>query len=147
MRRLAAILPACLGCAAPSWAAAPADDRCLAAYDAESTRIEREFAARPPAREPAAQQQWSRELHDALEGAARRARQCQEDSRPKPGSAEFQKEVDRLQPCLAQVDRRVAEFDRRYRGRTLSSAEQVARHEEEARIIDERMQCQRQVRR
>lgn len=147
MRRFVVALLSSFGCAALSWAAASADDRCLADYEAESTRIQREFTARPPAREPAAQQQWSRELHDALEGAARRARQCQEDSRPKPGSAEFQKEVDRLKPCLARVDRRVAEFDRRYRGRTLSSAEQVARHEEEARIIDERMQCQRQVHR
>jgi hypothetical protein len=147
MRRLVVALLACLECAALSCAAAPADDRCLAAYDAESTRIQREFTARPPAREPAAQQQWSRELHDALEGAARRARQCQEDSRPKPGSAEFQQEADRAQQCVAQSQRRIAEVDRRYQGRSPGGAEQTARRDEETRIIDERMECLRQVRR
>lgn len=118
-------------------------DPCTTAFDAEQARIERDFSARPPGPDRDAQVQWSKALHAAMEGAASRARKCQEDGRPKPGSATFQKGLEREQQCSAKANAQLAELDQRYAGHTRSAAEQRTIRDAQARITDERMQCAR----
>jgi len=140
------LLALLIGCSVPAVTASAAD-LCLETFKAEQARVEREFTARPPGPSREAQVQWSRELHAAMEAVAKRARQCEEASRPKPGSPEFQRDLDVLRQCLAGIDQKLVDLDKRYQGRSLAKAEQAARREEESRLIDERMECQRAVRR
>jgi hypothetical protein len=135
-----------VGCSLPA-AVASAADQCLETVRAEQARVEREFTARPPGPSREAQIQWSRELHAALEEIEKRARQCEEDRRPKPGSPEFERDGDALRQCLAGIDQKLADLDARYKGSSLDKAEQAARREAESRLLDERMACQRAVRR
>jgi len=124
---------------------APDTDPCLTAAKAEEERITREYSARPPGPDRDAQVQWSKGLHAALEGVERRERKCQEDRRPKPGSAAFQKNLESAQQCTAKANLQIAELDRRYQGRTLSATEQRTIRDAQTRIVDERMECIRRV--
>ena len=124
---------------------APDTDPCLTAAKAEAARIEREYTARPPGPDKDAQVQWSKALHAALEGVERRARKCEEDRRPKPGSAAFQKILESEQQCSAKANMQIAELDRRYQGRTPSATEQRTIRDAQTRIMDERMECVRRV--
>jgi hypothetical protein len=126
---------------------AATDDRCTAIAEAEQARAIREFGARPPGSDPTAQLQWSRELHAALAEVERRERQCQADARPKPGSAEFQRNLEHAQDCTAQANRRLAAADARFQAGSRDRAAQAAVRAEHDRIIEDRMQCVRQVRR
>jgi hypothetical protein len=124
---------------------APDAEPCLTAAKAEEARITREHMARPPGPDRDAQVQWSKSLHAALEGVERRARKCEEDRRPKPGSAAFQKNLEAAQQCTAKANMQIAELDRRYQGRTPSATEQRTIRDAQSRIIDERMECVRRV--
>jgi hypothetical protein len=124
---------------------APDTDPCLAAAKADEAQITREYTARPPGPDRDAQVQWSKGLHAALEGVERRERKCQEDRRPKPGSAAFQRNLESAQQCSAKANMQIAELDRRYQGRTLSATEQRTIRDAQTRIVDERMECIRRV--
>jgi len=68
----------------PGAAAPPSEQQCLDRFRAETTRIEREFAARRKAGAASAaggDQAWSRELHAALAKAADAAEACSRDAR------------------------------------------------------------------
>jgi hypothetical protein len=124
---------------------APETDPCLTAAKAEEERITREYMARPPGPDRDAQVQWSKGLHAALAGVERRVRKCEEDRRPKPGSAAFQKNLEAAQQCSAKANSQIAELDRRYQGRTPSATEQRTIRDAQTRIVDERMECIRRV--
>jgi hypothetical protein len=124
---------------------APDTDPCLTAAKAEEERITREYSARPPGPDRDAQVQWSKALHAALAGVERRVRKCEEDRRPKPGSAAFQKNLESEQQCSAKANMQIAELDRRYQGRTPSATEQRTIRDAQTRIMDERMECVRRV--
>jgi hypothetical protein len=124
---------------------APDTDPCVTAAEAEAARIQREYTARPPGPDRDAQVQWSKALHAALEGVERRERKCQEDRRPKPGSAAFQKNLESAQQCSAKANMQIAELDRRYQGRTPSATEQRTIRDAQTKIMDERMECIRRV--
>ena len=140
------ILLTCALLAGPAVAmAAPDTDPCVTAATADADRITREYSARPPGPDKDAQVQWSKALHDALAGVERRERKCQEDRRPKPGSAAFQKNVESEQQCSARANAQIAELDRRYQGRTPSATEQRTIRDAQTKIMDERMECIRRV--
>jgi hypothetical protein len=124
---------------------APDTDPCVTAATAESERITREYSARLPGPDRDAQVQWSKALHAALAGVERRERKCQEDRRPKPGSAAFQKNLESEQQCSAKANMQIAELDRRYQGRTPSATEQRTIRDAQTRIVDERLECIRRV--
>lgn len=137
--------PALFACALLAWpvlaSAAPDPDPCSSAFQAQQARIERKYTSRPPGTDRDAQVQWSRSLHAELAGAEQRARQCQEDRRPKPGSAAFQQGLDRERQCTAKAAAQLAELERRFPGPTRSVADQRALREGHDRISDERLRC------
>ena len=155
-------------------AAAQAQDPCTQRYEAELNRLERELAAKQPARLPPAQQQEAmRIVHEGLERAAAEAdpRQAVTASTQfKAGKDVSQQQVglgleraaaeaDRCQraarapaeaarrpaldACLAEVHKRGDALEARWKGRTLSAAEQAQRRAEERELLDARMACQR----
>jgi cell pole-organizing protein PopZ len=131
-----------LALAQPTLSCAASDaEHCLAEFKAEQDRIEREYAVRRPAGDAAMELQWSRSLDATLEAAARRAERCRQDGRLKVGGEPFKRALDRADLCSANAMRQIAELDRRYQGRSLNVAEQTARWDEEARIIDARVRC------
>ena len=82
--------------------AGPGEQRCLDRLRAESSRIEREHAARAPsAQDRAAHQAWAASLHSALAQAAQRAEACSRSARAPMDGAR----VSALEACLARVDR------------------------------------------
>ena len=138
------LMGALLACPAVAMPA-PDTDPCVTAATADAEQITREYSARPPGPDKDAQVQWSKGLHAALQGVERRERKCQEDRRPKPGSAAFQKNLESAQQCTAKANLQIAELDRRYQGRTLSATEQRTIRDAQTRIVDERMECIRRV--
>jgi len=121
-------------------AAAQAQDPCTQRYEAELNRLERELAAKQPARLPPAQQQEAmRIVHEGLERAAAEADRCQRAARA-PAEAARRPALD---ACLAEVHKRGDALEARWKGRTLSAAEQAQRRAEERELLDARMACQR----
>ncbi len=124
--------------------AAAAQDKCTAQGAAEQDRIVREFSSRPPAKgDKDAELTWSRNLHAALAAAAKRAEDCTRSNRAAVPPAVAAKE----QECIAGVSRRTDELNKRYRGRTLSTQEQVTRRSEEDHLLEERMACMNRAKR
>ncbi len=118
--------------------AAIAQDKCTAQGQAEQDRIVREFSSQLPAKgDKDAELTWSRNLHAALAAAAKRAEDCTRSSRAAIPPAAAAKE----QECIAGSNRRADEFEKRYRGRTLTAQEQSTKRAEEQRLIEERMSC------
>ena len=138
------LMGALLACPAVAMPA-PDTDPCVTAATADAEQITREYSARPPGPDRDAQVQWSKALHAALAGVERRVRKCEEDRRPKPGSAAFQKNLESEQQCSAKANMQIAELDRRYQGRTPSATEQRTIRDAQTRIMDERMECVRRV--
>jgi len=121
-------------------AAAQAQDPCTQRYEAERNRLERELAAKQPARLPPAQQQEAmRIVYEGLERAAAEADRCQRAARA-PAEAARRPALD---ACLAEVHKRGDALETRWKGRTLSAAEQAQRRAEEQALLDARIACQR----
>ena len=118
--------------------AANAQDKCTTQGEAEQNRIVREFSSQPPAKgDRDAELTWSKNLHAALAAAAKRAEDCVRSNRAAIPPATAAKE----EACIAGNNRRTDEFDKRYRGRTLTAQEQAMRRIEEQRLIEERISC------
>lgn len=125
-------------------AAAQAQDPCMQRYQAEVTRLERELAAKQPARLPPAQQQEAmRALHEGLERAAAEAERCERAARAPAEAARR----PAMEACLAEVHKRGDALEARWKGRTLSAAEQAQRRAEEQELLDARIACQRHPKR
>lgn len=119
-------------------AAVLAQDRCMAQYQAEQMRIEREAAQQRPTKgDRAAEEKWAKSMHAALALAAKNAEQCQRDSKPPVAAAVLAKE----QACIAALHRRMAELDQKYKGKSLSASEQMARRAEDDKLVEDRMKC------
>lgn len=117
---------------------ATAQDRCVARYESERARIERELARdAPKASDREAYQRWSQRLHDLLKAAADEAEACTRASRPAPAP----QAVAAQQACLDGVHRAGDDIARRYGQRTLSPSEQAARRAEEEKLLDQRRAC------
>jgi hypothetical protein len=119
--------------------------RCLAQYTAEEARIvsnaERTANANPPGSDVKAQQKLMASTSEALKAAAERAEQCERDSRKSTGTSPSQNQ------CAERATQQINELNKRYAGRSnLSLGEQTARREEQDRIIDSRMACERKAR-
>ncbi len=120
--------------------AAHAQDPCQQRYQAEQDRLQRELAAKQPARLPQAQQaQAMQALRDGLAHAAAEAERCQRAARAPAEAARR----PALEACLGDVTRRSDALEARWKGRTLSAAEQAQRRAEERELLDARMACQR----
>lgn len=121
-------------------AAVQAQDPCTQRYEVEQARLVRELEAKQPARLPQAQQQEAmRVLHEGLERAAAEAERCQRAARAPAEAARR----PALEACLAEVHKRGDALEARWKGRTLSAAEQAQRRAEEQELLDARMACQR----
>jgi len=117
---------------------ASAQDECTAQGEAEQKRIVQEFSRQVPAKgDKDAELAWSKKLNAALEAAAKRAEDCTRSNRRAIPPATAAKE----QECIAGVNRRTDDLDKRYRGRTLSAQEQATRRSEEDRLLEDRMSC------
>jgi hypothetical protein len=117
---------------------ASAQDTCTAQYEAEQARIVREFSGkRPPKGDRDAEVTWSKNLNAALAASAKRAEDCTRANRMPASPTSIAKE----QECIAAVNHRLAELDKRYSGHSLNTQEQIARRTEQDRLMDDRMQC------
>lgn len=115
-----------------------AQDKCIAQGQAEQARIQREFASNRPAQgDRDAEVAWARNLHAALAIAARRAEDCARASRQTTAPAAAARE----QECAAKANQQLAELQNKYRGKSMSTQEQIARRGEEERLLDDRMAC------
>ena len=122
--------------------------RCLAEFEAESARIQREAMARAPApgSDTRTQQQFMAPIHAALEAAAAKARACEEASRPQPGSPAAQAAAARAQQCTDTANREIDQIRQRLPPDKPSFEQQRAYREAETRILDARMDCLRRAR-
>ncbi|MBH9576796.1 hypothetical protein [Inhella proteolytica] len=121
--------------------AAQAQDACTRRYEAEKDRLVRELAAKQPAQLPQAQQQTAmRALHEGLARAAAEADRCERAAKAPAEAARR----PALETCLAEVHKRGDALEARWKGRTMSVAEQTQRRAEEQALLDARMACQRQ---
>jgi len=123
--------------------------RCVAEFEAESARIQREAGARAPApgSDQALQQRFMQGVHTQLEAAAARARACEEASRPRPGSPAAQAAMAREQQCVDAANRELDQLNLRMPSQGAPSMEQQrARREAENRILDNRQDCLRKAR-
>ena len=119
---------------------AQAQDPCVQRYEVEQLRLERELVAKRPAQLPPAEQQRAMQvLHDGLARAAAEADRCQRAARAPAEAARR----PALEACLAEVHKRGDALEARWRGRTLSFAEQTQRRAEEQALLDARLACQR----
>lgn len=126
----------------PSFAIA--QDRCMAEYQAEVGRIERDLARQVPTKgDKDGEIRWATKLHTALAAASKRSEECTRASKPTESPAA----VEREQNCIALLSQRADEIAKRYGGGTLSRADQIARRGEEDRLIEERMACSTKVKR
>jgi hypothetical protein len=122
-------------------AQAQAQEPCAQRFQVEQARLERELAAKQPARLPPAQQQQAMQvLHEGLARAAAEAERCQRAARAPAEAARR----PALEACLTDLNRRGDALEARWKGRTLSTAEQAQRRVEEQELLDARMACQRQ---
>ena len=121
------------------------DPRCMAQYEAEAERIQREAGARAPApgSDQATQQRFMQGVHTQLKAAADRAEACEAASRPKPGSPAAQAEAARYQQCRDTANR---EFDRIRLPAQATFEQQRAYREAETRILDAMRDCERKLR-
>lgn len=119
-------------------AATPGEQRCLDAFRADTTRIERDLSRRvPPKGDPAAQQAFAAEMHTLLQQAGDRAEACSRAARAPRDAA-----MGRAAEACAQRARLASDIiEGRYGRRTLTAAEQTARRSEELRMMDERQAC------
>jgi hypothetical protein len=118
--------------------AASAQSNCDARAEAEQNRITREFSSQAPSKhDQQAYMVWSKNLHTALSGVASRHEDCIRSSRAATSPATASK----IDECIARINRRTDEFEKKYRGRNLTTQEQAMRRAEEQRLIDERMTC------
>ncbi|KRI01434.1 hypothetical protein [Curvibacter sp. PAE-UM] len=119
--------------------------RCIAEFEAESARIQREAMARAPApgSDQETQRQFMAPIHAALEAAGAKARACEEASRPRPGSPAAQAAVARERQCTDTANR---EIDQIKLPPKPSFEQQRAYREAETRILDARMDCLRRAR-
>lgn len=127
--------------AAPARAENP---RCLAEYEAESTRIQREAMARAPApgSDQETQRQFMQGVHTQLKAASTRARACEEASRPQPGSPAAQAAMARERQCTDTASRELDQIRQRLPAQGQPSFEQQrAYREAETRILDARADC------
>jgi len=123
----------------PGAALAQSTEECVRTYEAEKSRIEREMAATRPAQaDRDAQQRWFKPYYEALEKAARTADACERRNRPGPSAAALS--------CMDRVRSDTDALQARYRGKTLSTAEQKTHREEEMKLHDRMMQCRTQQR-
>ncbi len=118
---------------------------CLAEFEAESARIQREAGARAPApgSDPATQQRFMQGVYTQLEAAAARARACDEAARPRPGSPAAQAEAARYQQCRDAANRA---FERIRLPAQATFEQQRAYREAETRILDTMRDCERKIR-
>ena len=115
-------------------------DRCMAQYQAEQLRIEREAAQQRPAKgDTAAEQKWAQNMHAAMAIAAKNAEQCVRDNKPPVSAAVLAKEQD----CIASLHRRSTELAQKYKDKSLSTSEQIAYRAENNKLIEDRMKCSR----
>lgn len=115
-----------------------AQSKCDAQAEAEQNRIIREFSSQPPSKhDQDAYLAWSKNMNAALAAAAQRHEDCRRSSRTAILPATVAKEEE----CIAGSNRRAEEFEKRYRGRTLTAQEQTTRRAEEQGLIEERMSC------
>lgn len=121
------------------------DPRCMAQYEAEAERIQREAMARAPApgSDQATQQRFMQGVHTQLKAAADRAEACEAASRPKPGSPAAQAAIAREQQCK---DTATRELDKIKLPDKPSFEQQRAYREAETRILDGMMDCVRKAR-
>lgn len=123
--------------------------RCLAEFEAESARIQREAMARAPApgSDTRTQQQFMAPVHAALQAAAAKARACEEASRPQTGSPAAQAAAARAQQCTDTANREIdqARAGMQAQGRP-TMEQQRAYREAEDRILDARADCLRRAR-
>ena len=121
------------------------DPRCLAQYEVEAERIQREAMARAPApgSDQATQQRFMQGIHTQLKAAADRAEACEAASRPKPGSPAAQAAIARDQQCK---DTATRELERIKLPNNPSFDQQRAYREAETRILDTMMDCTRRAR-
>ncbi len=122
--------------------------RCLAEFEAESARIQREAMARAPAHgsNQETQRQFMAPIYAALEAAAAKARACEDASRPPPGSPAAQAAAARAQQCTDTANREIDQIRQRLPADKPSFEQQRAYREAESRILDARMDCLRRAR-
>lgn len=129
-----------LGLAPTPPAGAATSARCMARFQAEQARIEREFARQRPAPgDTQAHQAWMARLMAELETAAREAERCEHANQPPWTDADRA----RLDACLAETQAQFEAMQRRDAGRTLSPAEQAARRAEDEALLQRRRACER----
>lgn len=122
--------------------------RCIAEFEAESARIQREAMARAPApgSDQETQRQFMAPIHAALEAAGAKARACEEASRPRPGSPVAQAAMAREQQCTDTANRELDQLKQRLPQGKPGFEQQRAQREAETRILDARMDCLRRAR-
>lgn len=123
--------------------------RCVAEFQRESDRIQREALARAPApgSDVRTQQEYMRPIHEALKAAEERARACEAASRPRPGSPAAQAASAREQQCTDAANRELDQVRQRLPAQgTPTPEQQRAYREAEARVLDARMECLRRAR-
>lgn len=107
-------------------------------YDAESMRIQREFGQKLPNPDSTEQKQaWAKSLQSAMALAAKNAEACVAQA----NKATQPQRMAAQQGCAEQSHRAAEELARRYRGRTLTTAEQAAYRDEETQLLDARQAC------
>jgi len=132
-------LPAFFGLlllAGPLHAQTSAD--CRQQADDGVRRVEREMTRQvPPKSDAEAQQRWAKTLHEQLEAVNRRYEDCRRTAERRSNPQAANKEM----ACAEASHRQADELQKRYANRTLSSAEQTARRNEEMAIMDARHAC------
>lgn len=123
--------------------AVQANPRCAAQLRAEQLRIEREFARdRPEKTDKAATERWAANMHAALQAAGKQAESCQRASAP-PVTQGQSKALDN---CQAASHAKADEIRRKYANRGSSREEQARERAELEQLQDQRIACDRAVR-
>jgi len=122
--------------------------RCIAEFEAESARIQREAMARAPApgSDQETQRQFMQGVHTRLQAAGARAEACEAASRPKAGSPAAQAAAARTRQCTDTANREIDQLRQRLPADKPTLEQQRAYREAETRIVDARMDCLRRAR-
>ena len=120
----------------PALCAAQDNNNCVRQFEAEKMRVERDMAKQRPAPgDKEAELRWSKSLHSAMALAVANAEQCRRAIKPAPAVVQSE------EMCVTRIRQAGNELQKRYRGRTLSVAEQQARRTEEMRLNDDMQTC------
>jgi hypothetical protein len=118
--------------------AASAQDKCDTQAEAEQKQILQKFSSQPPSKyDQPAYIDWSKKMNTALAAVGRRHEDCIRSSRAAISPATAAK----VEACIAGSNRRADEFEKKYRGRNLTTQEQTTRRAEEQGLIEARMSC------